>query len=263
VQRRATIATFCVALGLAAPASAQLPMVGGTYGQTIRLLITAGDPAAAGGGCSALVRLLTRELLPAAEQRVSLRAGESTFVDVDLSTLPGSARRRVELLPAVSVFEGTCTAAIEVYENVTGRTMAHTPGLLLPAQEGLLLPAVRGPLAPTGVSRSQILRVGVIRGFDPQPDPPGCAVVIGFADADGTAVGPSRAVDLRPGESAVVDLDPALLLPAAGDPLRTRRFVRPRLLLPAAGGGDASGCTASVQIYDRVTGWTMAVYTGQ
>jgi hypothetical protein len=205
---------------------------------------------------------MTRELLPAAEQQVTLRPGESTFVEVNLNGIPGSLRRRVELLPAVRVREGTCFAAVEVYENISGRTLAHTPGLLLPAQPGLLLPAVR-EFTPTGVSTAQILRLAVIHGFDPQPEPPGCTVTLGFADASGQPVGPSRSVDLRPGESSVLDLDPALLLPASGEPLRTRRFVRPRLLLPASGGGAISGCTASVQIYDRVTGWTMAAYTVQ
>ena len=263
MQRRAIYAVLTVALGLATPAAAQLPMVGGTYGQTVRLVITTGDPIPTEGGCSALIRLLTRDLLPAAERRVALRPGESAFVEVNLNTIPGSVRRRVELLPAVSVAEGECVAAAEVYENITGRTMAHTPGLLLPAQPGLLLPAVREPLTPTGAALSQILRLGVIRGFDPQPDPPGCSVVIGFADADGAAVGPSRAVDLQPGESAVLDLDPSLLLPASGEPLRARRFVRPQLLLPASGGGDMSGCLASVQVYDRLTGWTTAVYAAR
>jgi hypothetical protein len=84
-------------------------------------------------------------------------------------------------------------------------------------------------------------------------------VVIGFADAAGRPVGASRAVNLQPGGSSFVDLDPTLLLPASGDPLRVRRFVRPRLLLPAAG-GDEAGCITSVQLIDRLTGWTMAVY---
>jgi hypothetical protein len=262
MQTRAIFALACAALCIAAPAAAQLPMVGGTYGQTVRLVITAGDPIPTEKGCTADVRLLTRALLPAVAERVALRPGESSWVEVNLSTVPGSLRRRVELLPAVSVVDGTCIAATEVYENISGRTMAHTPGLLLPAQPGLLLPAMP-VLTPTGASTSQIIRLGVIRGFDPQPEPPACTVQLGFADASGAPVGPSRAVDLQPGESSVLDLDPSLLLPASGEPLRARRFVRPRLLLPASGGGDATGCLASVQVYDRLTGWTMAAYGTQ
>ena len=256
-RQRATIWCLGLVMGMAAPAAAQLPMVGGAYGQAVRLAIAAGeDPRDT--GCRAVATIRTRDLATVAERRVELRPGESTFVDVSIGSLIDDPRRRVELLPAVSVLDGECAASVEVYETVSGRTLAHTPGLLLPAQPGLLLPAIR-PLTPTGASTSQILRLGVIRGFDPQPDPPGCAVVIGFADAAGRPVGPSRAVNLPPGGSSVLDLDPNLLLPASGDPLRVRRFVRPRLLLPAAG-GDAAGCIPSVQLIDRATGWTMGVY---
>lgn len=259
MRQRATVWFLGLMIGVAAPAAAQLPMVGGAYGQVVRLAIATGE-GPRDAGCRAVATIRTRDLATVAERRVELRPGESTFVDANIGSLIDDPRRRVELLPAVSVFDGECTASVEVYEVLTGRTLAHTPGLLLPAQPGLLLPAVREVLAPTGVAPSQILRLGVIRGFDPQPDPPGCSVVIGFADAAGQPVGPSRAVSLPPGGSSVVDLDPNLLLPASGERLRARRFVRPRLLLPAAGGGDASGCVASVQLIDRLTGWTMGAY---
>lgn len=257
-RQRATIWCLGLVLGVSAPAAAQLPMVGGAYGQAVRVAITAGE-GSRDTGCRAVATIRTRDLTTVAERRVELRPGESTFVDVSIGSLIDDPRRRVELLPAVSVFDGECVAAVEVYETVSGRTLAHTPGLLLPAQPGLLLPAVREALTPTGAATSQILRLGVIRGFDPQPDPPGCAVVIGFADAAGRPVGPSRAISLPPGGSSVLDLDPSLLLPASSDLLRVRRFVRPRLLLPAAGGDDA-GCIPSVQLIDRLTGWTMGVY---
>jgi hypothetical protein len=257
-RHRATVWCLGLVLGMAAPAAAQLPMVGGAYGQVVRLTIAAGEDSR-DTGCSAVATVRTRALATVTERRVELRPGESTFVDVSIGALVDDPRRRVELLPAVSVFGGACAASVEVYETVSGRTLAHTPGLLLPAQPGLLLPAVREALTPTGLATSQILRLGVIRGFDPQPDPPGCSVVIGFADATGRAVGPSRAVNLPPGGSSFVDLDPNLLLPASGDPLRVRRFVRPRLLLPAAG-GDQAGCIPSVQLIDRLTGWTMGAY---
>lgn len=242
--------------------AAQLPMIGGSYGQTLRLVITAGDPIPTENvaRCSAVARIVTRELLPAAEKSFDLGPGESGFVDVNLNPLTERLRRRVELLPAVQVLGGRCAAAIEVFENFTGQTMARL-------QYGLLLPAVRvaseaGPLAPTGGTSSQLLRLGVIRGFDPQPEPPGCNVILGFADARGNAVGPSKTVNLAAGGSDFVDLDFGLLLPASGAPLRTQRFVRPRLLLPAAG-GSAAGCAPSVQVFDKLTGWTNLAYSAK
>ena len=243
--------------------AAQLPVIGGSYGQTVRLVITAGDPMPTEGvsRCSAAARIVTRELLPAAARNFDLGPGESGFLDVNLNPLADRLRRRVELLPAVQVLAGRCAAALEVFENFTGQTMARL-------QYGLLLPAVRGaidagPLAPTGGTASQILRLAVIRGFDPQPDPPGCNVILGFADARGTAVGPSKAINLAAGGSDFLDLDFALLLPASGAPLQTQRFVRPRLLLPAAGGGAMDGCAASVQVFDKLTGWTNTAYTAK
>ncbi len=244
-------------------AAAQLPMIGASYGQTVRLVITAGDPIPTEGvaRCSAVARIVTRELLPAAAKSFDLGPGESGFVDVNINPLAERLRRRVELLPAVQVLAGSCSASIEVFENFTGQTMAHL-------QFGLLLPAVRltsamEGLAPVGGTTNQILRLGAIRGFDPQPDPPGCNVLLGFADARGNAVGPVKAINLSPGASDFVDLDFGLLLPASGAPLRTQRFVRPRLLLPAAGGGAMGGCAVSVQVFDKLTGWTNIAYTAK
>lgn len=248
MSRYMTVGTAILILGATAPALARQTMVGAAAGQTIRLVVTAGEPQGIGAGCVAVAQILTRGQVPAAEARFDLRAGESRFVEVNVGRMAGESRRRVELLPAVKVLAGSCSAAVEVHENITGRTLAYLPGLLLPASGA--------PTAGMGVALSQILRFGVIRGFDPQPDPPGCRAVLAFADAHGNPVGPSRAVDLEPGGSAFLDLDPNLLLPASGDPMRVRRFVRPQLLLPASGDGETRGCRASVQLYDRLTGWT-------
>jgi hypothetical protein len=259
--------TMLVALTLAflhaAPAAAQLlPAVGGTRGQVFRYVITAGDPIPTESGCSALVRILSPGLGTVAERTFHLLPGESGVLDVNLDRLAGSPARRVELLPAVSLIDGACAQAVEIYDTISGRTMAYTPGLLLPASDPvLLLPAA--PLTPIGASLNQIVRLGAARGFDPQPEPPGCAGALGFADARGAAAGPSLTINLKPGEVAFIDLDPSLLLPAKIERLRSRRFVRPRLLLPAAGAGSATGCTLSVQLIDKATGRTELVYSKQ
>lgn len=251
-----TFALLVMALWPMERAVAQLPILGGAYGQTLRFVIAAGDPIPTeSGGCSALVRLISRDLLPAAERRFDLRAGQSAFLEVNLNSLTDRFRRRADLLPAVSEVRGSCYAATEVYENFTGRTTAYLHFGKLPSA-GELLPAK--PLTPVDASTGQFIRLGAARGFDPQPDPPHCRVMLGFADAAGNAVGPAKSIDLAAGGFDFVDLDPGLLLPASGAPLRFQRFVRPRLLLPASGGGDARGCAVSVQIYDQLTGWTNA-----
>lgn len=216
----------------------------------MRVVIAAG----ASSSCSALVRLIGEDRLPAAEKSFDLRPGQLGFVEVNLNRLTDRLRKRVELLPAVQVRSGRCTAAAEVVENFTGRIMAYQPGLLLPASG-------RIP-APIGVAVSQFVRLGAARGFEPQPDPPKCAATLVFADGNGNPVGTPKTIDLAVGSFEVVDLDADLLLPAAGDPL-VRRYVQPRLLLPAAGGGDTRRCALSMQVFDRVTGWTNVAYTPQ
>lgn len=264
MQFRTVMTLIGLALGSTGLAAAQLPMVGGSYGQTMRLVVSAwGDPHVtgdAGTGCAALARIASRDLLPASEKSLRLIRGASGFVDVNLNPLAGRPGRRVELLPVVQVQDGACSVAVEVYENFTGRTVAYMPlGVFRPE------PAVRrtGALTPAGGTAGQILRLAVVRDFDPQPDPPKCAAVLGFADENGNAVGPTKAVNLAAGGSDFVDLDFGLLLPAVSTAFRTHRFVRPRLLLPAAGGGETGGCAASVQIFERLSGWTTVAYAGQ
>lgn len=243
------LAVVGMMLGWAAPSFGESTVIGGAWGQTVRVVVAAD----ASTSCSALVRIVSKDLLPAAEKTFDLRPGQMGFVDVNLNRLADRFRQRVELLPAIQVRGGRCTAAAEVIENVTGRTMAYQPGLLLPASGG--------PVTPVGVAVSQFVRVGAARGFDPQPDPPKCAATLAFADMNGNPVGPTKTINLAAGSFEVVDLDPGLLLPAWGDP-HVRRYVQPRLLLPASG-GDTRGCALSVQVFDRVTGWTTSIYGAQ
>jgi len=57
------------------------------------------------------------------------------------------------------------------------------------------------PLGLVGMTEGQILRVSVanVVGFDPQPDPPGCRLQVGFVDADNRAYGAPDTFELRPG----------------------------------------------------------------
>jgi hypothetical protein len=253
-------AMLCFVFVSARASEAQLPLVGGAHGQTLRVVMSSADRGATEEGCSARVQL-SAAATGVAQKTFDLRPGQSNVLDVNLNRLTGGPGQRVELLPAVTPIAGACFMALEIYDNATGRTATHAPVLLLPASPGLLLPASGDPLTAVGVGVDQILRLGAARGFDPQPEPPACAGTLGFVDARGREVGPSMAIDLEPGGTAFLDLDPSLLLPAVPEKLRSRRFVRPRLLLPAAGGGDAGGCALSVQIFDKATGKTEAVYT--
>jgi hypothetical protein len=78
------------------------------------------------------------------------------------------------------------------------------------------------PLGIVGMTGGQTLRVSIayVKGFDPQPDPPGCILKVGFADPDGATVGDPHILELRPGASQSFDHV------AIGDP-SIRQYVRP------------------------------------
>jgi hypothetical protein len=254
--RMACVTAMAIGAGAAVGEAATrqvLAPVGGAFGQTVRVTVAAPD----GVRCALSAGLL----LPAQPQPVEAREldlgpGQTGVVDVNVTRLAGRPGRRVELLPYFELRGGQCIVSSEVFEQVTGRTLALSKGVLVgfdpqpeppsPALEGLLLPAV-------SIGSGQFVRLGVARGFDPQPEPPAdplhCTVVLAFADARGVVIGSPLAVDLAEGGVASLDFNP---------PPGLRRLVQPRLL-PASGGGDARGCVASVQLVDTLTGWTTAV----
>ena len=63
------------------------------------------------------------------------------------------------------------------------------------------------PLGLVGLREGETLRISVanVVGFDPQPDPPGCRLEIGFVDAENTAIGNPHILELRPGLRASFD----------------------------------------------------------
>ena len=122
------------------------------------------------------------------------------------------------------------------------------------------------PLGLVGMTQEQALRLSIayISGFDPQPDPPRCLVKVGFARADGVAIGDPRIFELRPGTAHSFDLAAS----AIGDPghprlcppdrhgagpegrvpgSRYRRAARPR--------GDSTGSSSTTRSHSPTPGW--------
>jgi hypothetical protein len=240
-------AAICAASSISR-ADLVFPPVGGSYGQTIKLIVAASSSSR----CSALAKLSNGELLPAApEQSFDLAPKQVGVLTFNLNKLADKSGQRVDVLPNVQVRGGTCRAAIAIIDNTTGRTTTSFLGRVSEVMKE------DQAAAPVAAAVGQIIRLGVARGFDPQPEPPRCAATLGFEDRRGNPVGDRRTVNLAPGGMAFVDLNPGLLLPASGDP--HERIAQPRLLLPASG-GDLRGCRISVQVYDAVTGWTDASF---
>jgi len=114
------------------------------------------------------------------------------------------------------------------------------------------------PLGLVGMTQDQTLRLSVayVKGFDPQPDPPGCQLRIGFARADGSTIGTPVDVELRPGTARSFDLAAS----AIGDP-GIRVYARPvavdlapRERCPAVVSGELvdRGGINGIIVYDSV-----------
>jgi hypothetical protein len=239
-------AALCAACSISGAELAFAP-VGGSYGQTIKLIVAASSSSR----CSAMAKLTNGELLPAAPERsFELTPKQVGVLNLNLDKIAAKSGQRVEILPYVQVLGGSCLAAVEVIDNLTGRSTSLSGRISEVMKEDQAA-------APVSAAMGQMIRFGVARGFDPQPDPPRCVATLGFEDRRGNPVGDRRTVNLAPGGMAFIDLNPGLLLPASGDPLE--RIAQPKLLLPAAG-GDLRGCRVSIQVYDTVTGWTDASF---
>jgi len=78
------------------------------------------------------------------------------------------------------------------------------------------------PLGLVGMTEGQTLRISVanVVGFDPQPDPPGCRLQVGFVDRENNALGGPDTFQLRPGSARSFDFV------ATGDG-SVRHYVRP------------------------------------
>ena len=102
---------------------------------------------------------------------------------------------------------------------VAGAVLLAAPGRAI--DEVNDLPA---PLGLVGMTQDQTLRLSIayVKGFDPQPDPPGCQLRVGFVRADGSLIGTPVDVELRPGSAQSFDLAGSSI----GDP-HIRVYVRP------------------------------------
>jgi hypothetical protein len=100
-------------------------------------------------------------------------------------------------------------------------------GAVLLASPGRAIDEVNdkpAPLGLVGMTQDQTLRLSVayVKGFDPQPDPPGCRIRVGFVRADNSVIGTPVDFDLRPGTARSFDLAAS----AIGDP-GIRVYARP------------------------------------
>lgn len=110
-----------------------------------------------------------------------------------------------------------------------------------------------------GVAASQTLRLSII-AFPPDPIIPSgpCIAQLGFANSSGGPVGPTKTVNLGPGQGDFLDLNGSTLtLPFGG-----RAEVLPVVTLLQSPGGGASACLANSEILDSLSGFSLVLAPG-
>ncbi len=115
-----------------------------------------------------------------------------------------------------------------------------SPTLAVPPNFGLV-----------GLAFNQSLRINVVGpatqpGFPPSP----CAAALSFLDANGNPVGPSRSVNLDPGQSAALDLNANTLLKQLGQRVELR---------PVAITYPPNPCIVSAEVFDNFTAFSILV----
>jgi hypothetical protein len=110
-----------------------------------------------------------------------------------------------------------------------------------------------------GLAGSQTLRLS-ISAFNPIPIIPSgpCIAQLGFTNSSGGPVGPTKTVNLGPGQGDFLDLNGnSLALPFGG-----REEVLPVVTMLAAPGGGTPGCLANAEILDSFSGFSLVLATG-
>ena len=255
----------------AQPPEPEFPILGGSFGQIMRVTVAAGSQDA----CHAAIRFQIGDVAPPDPERtLDLAPGEVGVADLALSRLAPRFGMRVEVRPRVDVLAGRCSAAVETFELFTRRTTAYLrlfTGLAQPPEPDR--PVLSSPpdpdFPPIATASGQMLRLGVARTVSPpEPEVPGtinppdpdkpCRGTLAFFDARGIQVGNSARIALLPNQFTFADFDPRSL--GASAPIG-RMVLQPRLI--ADGDGSVAGCHASVQLFDAATGWTTEVVAGR
>jgi hypothetical protein len=110
-------------------------------------------------------------------------------------------------------------------------------------------------LAPQSITAGQVIRM-IAMASSPNP----CTATLGFASANGAAVGPGESIDLSPGQAQIFDLDARALALQSGQ----GAVVQPiALLITAAQPNPAavnapmtSVCSVTSEVFDTLTGLT-------
>jgi hypothetical protein len=178
---------------------------------------------------------------------VTVAPGQTATLDLDVSTVISSGR--TELRPVVTAppagppgTGGALQASFEVFETANGVGSVFGRGVTTIHAAPVFV--------PQGVPYGQNIRITALA-----PPDSACVALLSFEDSNGNPVGPTRNVNLQPGNMTSLDFNANSLSGQAGQRVEIQPFVT---LHNTAGGatGPASACEAAVEVYDQHTGQT-------
>ena len=89
----------------------------------------------------------------------------------------------------------------------------------------------------------------------------GCSATLGFADINGNPVGPTKQVNLQPGQADSLEVHAITLGIAPGQRMELQPVVSPFVSAAAASSGSA--CQATTEVFDTLTGRTWTYQPGE
>ena len=181
-------------------------------------------------------------------QLVSLNPGQSASLSLEASTLISSGR--IQLQPVVTsppstalgVSPGPAQGSLEVYTTSNGVGSVLYQGIPVPTGQ-----SIAGPLSfpPQGVILGQSMQINVMA----PPDSP-CVALLSFANVSGTAVGPTKQVNLSPGTMTSLVFNPNSLTKSGREDFIAQ--ITPNN--PTGGAGVAPACLGSVEVFLQKSG---------
>jgi hypothetical protein len=246
-----TASSLAGQVGAQAPPVGEFGLMGGALGQTLRLNVVSHPPPTGDvlpRPCNVLVGFKgIRGATVGPVQQLNLAPGGAGFVELNFNTLVNRLGERVQIQPVVTaVNPGSavgCRASAEMYDQITARTTVYASAFE-PPPVGEIPPPV-GEFGLIGAALGQTVRLNVL--WPPGPSIPSgpARITLGF-DIPGWPPGPSRTVDMMPGEGAFLDL------PMDGFGLRLGQRVE---LRPTAAGATVN-FRVTAEVYDQLSGRT-------
>jgi hypothetical protein len=242
-----------VAHGQVAPSNTiEFPMVGIGFGQTFQLDVITFNP------CGLQLAILDSNGVTAATSS----APPSDTFSIKFNSIKINYTKQVPNFPQRKQFHATvgaqpttagpcqAQATVEVFDDLTRADWVLTPGLIPPGPQQIPpgppnIPIFLGPVALTF---EQTARLNVV-AHPPSP----CIGTLSFTDTSGNPVGSPTPVNLGANQATFVDL-PGF---QAGTALNTSRPEVIGVFTPSASTTTPpSVCIPSVEVFDRITGYT-------